>query len=193
MTEKERPENWRAEPGAGPASGGHLPPDSGAEPLWTELTAPLGAPVPSPPPERSDVIPRGDRPTQPERRPMRRGRPALRRVRRTVRKVDPWSVLKLSLFFYAIFIVIWLILVAILYSMLGAAGLFDAIENFREGFALGEGEFEITLGTVEKWALLIGVSFGVLASLINVFLAFIYNIASDLVGGLELTFVERDL
>lgn len=102
-------------------------------------------------------------------------------------------MLKLSLFFYAIFIVIWLILVAILYSMLGAAGLFDAIENFREGFALGEGEFEITLGTVEKWALLIGVSIGILASLINVFLAFIYNIASDLIGGLEVTFVERDL
>lgn len=102
-------------------------------------------------------------------------------------------MLKLSLFFYAIFIMIWLVLVAILYSMLGAAGLFDAIENFREGFALGEGEFEVTLGTVEKWALLIGVAFGVLASLINVFLAFIYNIASDLVGGLELTFVERDL
>lgn len=170
-----------------------MPPDSGTDPLWAELTAPLAEPTPSPAPERRDVIPRGDRPDPSPRRPVRRGRPALRRVRRTVRKVDPWSVLKLSLFFYSIFIVIWLIVVAILYSMLGAAGLFDAIESFREGFALGEGEFEITLGTVEKWALLIGVSVGVLASLINVLLVFLYNIASDLVGGLELTFVERDL
>jgi hypothetical protein len=31
-----------------------------------------------------------------------------------------------------------------------------------------------------------------LGALINVFLSFLYNIASNTVGGLEITFVERD-
>jgi hypothetical protein len=33
----------------------------------------------------------------------------------------------------------------------------------------------------------------VVGSIVNVFLAFLYNVGSDLVGGVEMTFVERDL
>ena len=121
-----------------------------------------------------------------------RRRPGLRRVKRTVRHVDPFSVLKLSLFFYACFIVIWLIFVAVVYSILNSMGLFDAIEKFGRGLVLWE-EVNITLGFVERWALLIGFVFGVIASLINVVLAVLYNVGADLFGGLELTFVERDV
>lgn len=121
-----------------------------------------------------------------------RRRPALRRVKRTVRHVDPFSVLKLSLFFYACFLVLWLIFVAVIYSVLNSMGLFDAIEKFGRGLVLWE-EVNITLGFVERWALLIGFAFGVVASLINVILAVLYNVGADLFGGLELTFVERDV
>lgn len=121
-----------------------------------------------------------------------RRRPGLRRVKRTVRHVDPFSVLKLSLFFYACFLVLWLIFVAIVYSVLNSMGLFDAIEKFGRGLVLWE-EVNITLGFVERWALLVGFVFGVVASLINVVLSVLYNVGADLFGGLELTFVERDV
>lgn len=105
--------------------------------------------------------------------------------------MDPFSVLKLSGFFYAIFLLLWLGIVAVLYSLVESAGLFDAAEDLGRGLVLWE-EVNITLGLVEKWALLIGIVFGVIGTLVNTLLAVLYNIGSDLLGGLELTFVEKD-
>lgn len=101
-------------------------------------------------------------------------------------------MLKISLFYYAVFMVLWLIFVAILYWFASNAGLFEAIENFQEGFAFGD-KLDINLWWVERWAFLIGFTFIVFASIINVFLSFLYNVAADLVGGVEMTFVEKDV
>ena len=105
--------------------------------------------------------------------------------------MDPFSVLKLSGFFYAIFLIVWLLIVAAIYSLIDSMGLFDAAEDLGKGLVLWE-EVNITLGLVEKWALLIGIVFGVIGTLVNTLLAVLYNVGSDLLGGLELTFVEKD-
>jgi hypothetical protein len=115
----------------------------------------------------------------------------LRRVKRTLRHVDPVSVLKVSLIYYACLLIIWLIIVAIIFSFLKSLGLFDQIDSVAKGLKLGR--VEITLGVVEKWAFLVGATLTVLGSLVNVFLAFLYNAISDAVGGVEMTFVERDV
>lgn len=112
-------------------------------------------------------------------------------MRRTVRHVDPFSVLKLSAFFYAIFLLVWLLIVAVIYSLVESMGLFDAAEDLGRGLVLWE-EVNITLGLVERWALLIGIVFGVIGTLVNTLLAVLYNVGSDLLGGLELTFIEKD-
>jgi hypothetical protein len=153
-------------------------------------------------PVRTDVIPRGDiselrrrgqEETSGDRR--RRFRPAARRVKRTLRHVDPITVLKLSLIFYACLIVVGLVSVAIVYSWLDGIGLFKAIEDIARGSEfLNKGEsLGVTLWVVERWTFLIGLALGLVASLANVFLAVLYNVAADLVGGLGMTFVERDL
>jgi hypothetical protein len=153
-------------------------------------------------PVRTDVIPRGDiselrrrgqEETSGNRR--RRFRPAARRVKRTLRHVDPITVLKLSLIFYACLIVVGLVFVAIVYSWLDGIGLFKAIEDIARGSEfLNKGEsLGVTLWSVERWTFLIGLALGLVASLANVFLALLYNVAADLVGGLGMTFVERDL
>jgi hypothetical protein len=121
------------------------------------------------------------------RRPVRR-RP-IRRVRRTIRHIDPVSVFKLSLFYYGCFLVVWLIFVAVLYSVASALGLFDLIEEVGSVFVV---RWEINLFDVEKWALLVGLVGWIFMSILNLVLAFIYNIAADFVGGVEVTFVERD-
>ncbi len=126
-----------------------------------------------------------------ETRPAPRRRPALRRVKRTLRHVDPISILKLALFFSACLLVVWLFVVAVIYWIADARGLFDAIEDLSQGLALGWQE-EITLFYVERWAFLIGFTVAVLSSLVSVFLAFLYNVAADFIGGAEMTFVERD-
>lgn len=153
---------------------------------------PLSGPLPSEiaASSRTEVVPRA-RPEAPTGRAKRRV--GVRRMKRTLRHVDPISILKLSLFFYACFLVIWLIFVAILYSILDSMGLFNELETILgpDGFVLTD--FEISLSTVERWAFLIGATFVVVGSIVNVFIAFLYNVAADLVGGVEMTFVERDL
>ncbi|MFN2388656.1 MAG: DUF3566 domain-containing protein [Actinomycetota bacterium] len=111
-------------------------------------------------------------------------------MRRTVRWIDPFSVLKLSLFYYGVLLVLWLVFVALVYSVADARGLFNFIEDLTDAFAFEK--FEVTLGFVEKWAFVIGLMLGILGSLFNALLAFLYNIGADLVGGVEMTFAERD-
>lgn len=162
-----------------------------SDPLPSERAAEAARREPTDRPEsaRTDVLPRS-RPEPPRGRGRRRV--PTRRLKRTLRHVDPVSILKLSLFFYACFLVIWLIVVAIIYSLLSSMGLFDTIEELAEAFAL-EWDSQITLFLVERWAFLIGLTFVVVGSLINVFIAFLFNVGADTVGGVEMTFVERDL
>ena len=191
MPSSREPERW-TEPGSASASGGHLTPDPRAgstAPDDLDRTARLEVPARERP--RSD-------PTRAERAsratgtpPRRRVRGSIRRVRRTLKHIDPISALKLSLFFCACFMILWLIIVAIVYFILDAIGLFAAIEDFMRGFALGD-EFNISLFDVERWAFLFGLVMGLFISLINVFLVFLYNAGADIVGGIEMTFVERD-
>jgi hypothetical protein len=213
---EERERGWHTNPEAATASGGHLmpegigistpggaagPPDPWANPLDAPLPSELerlerDRPAPAAPAtERTTMFPpseqtlrdrRGDTPAP---RTVRRRVP-VRRVKRTLRHVDPLTVLKLSVFYWAIFLILWLVAVALLYSFVEGLGTFRAIEDFARAVELGEPK--ITLGLVEKWAFFVGAAFAVLTTLLNVFLAFLYNVAADLIGGLELTFVERD-
>lgn len=201
---EERERGWHANPEAATASGGHLTPETVPADPWPD---PLTAPLPSELDRlgsvssraRTDMFPPSEQTLREERaqqpapvsRPRRRRVP-VRRVKRQLKHVDPLTVLKLSGFYWAVFLVVWLVIVAILYSIIEAAGFFDSLEKLNNGFALGWGKLDITLGLVEKWAFLVGITFALITTLVNVFLAFLYNVAADLIGGLELTFVERD-
>jgi Transmembrane domain of unknown function (DUF3566) len=163
---------------------------SAAPPRPAAGAAPLGAPS-RPTEERLRKPRRTRRRTRPPH--SRPARSAVRRVRRTVKRVDPWSVLKMSLFYYSIFFVVWLIGVAMLFSFIESTGVFETIEEVGRGMEFEElATFEISLGGVLKWAAYIGVGLVLLASVVNVILAFLYNLGSDIVGGIVVTFVERD-
>ena len=115
----------------------------------------------------------------------------VRRVRRTLRHIDPFSVLKVSLMFYGCFLVLWLVFVAIMYWILQGAGLFETLNNVRRSIAV-DGTWKISLSMVEKWAFFIGLTVSVVMSLVNLFVAFLYNVVADVIGGIDMTFVERD-
>ncbi len=116
-----------------------------------------------------------------------------RRVKRTLKRIDPLSVLKLSFFYYLVFLALWLIMVAIVYSLLSSFGFFDFLHGVGQGAVLKSlSHLEISLGTVEKWAFLVGFVLVLIASIVNAFLAFLYNIGADVTGGIEMTYVERE-
>jgi Transmembrane domain of unknown function (DUF3566) len=119
---------------------------------------------------------------------LRRSRP--RQARVVIRKVGPWSVLKLSFLFYLCVMIVILGALVILYGVLGAVGALDSVTRLiRDLFA--DQSFEIHGDWLFSRGVAIGLGMVVLWTLINVFVAFLYNLLSDIVGGVEVTLSER--
>lgn len=117
-------------------------------------------------------------------------KPKTRQARVVIRKVGPWSVLKLSVLFYLCIMIVILGAFVILYGLLDAIGALDSVTRLiRDLFA--DPTFEIHADWLLTRGMLIGLAMVVLWSLINLFVAFLYNLISDIVGGVEVTLSER--
>ncbi|HEY7659685.1 MAG TPA: DUF3566 domain-containing protein [Actinomycetota bacterium] len=120
----------------------------------------------------------------------REGRARSRQARVVVRKVAPWSVLRVSFLFYLCVMVVIIGAFVILYGVLGAIGALDSLTRLiRDLFA--DQSFEIHGDWLFTRGLAIGFAMVVLWTLINLFIAFLYNLLSDIVGGIEVTLSER--
>lgn len=108
----------------------------------------------------------------------------------TVRHVDPWSVLKLSLIFYFCLLLVVMLGLAVFWSVVNRLGVVEQALGFLLELNL---ELEINAGNIARAVFLIGLLNVALFSGINVFLAFLYNLVSDLLGGLRMTLAEEDL
>jgi len=107
-----------------------------------------------------------------------------------VRKLGPWSVLKISFLFYLCVMVVIVGAMMILYGILGAIGALDSLTRLiRDLFA--DQSFKIDGGWLFSRGLAIGLGMVVLWTLINVFVVFLYNLLSDVIGGIEVTLSER--
>ena len=107
-----------------------------------------------------------------------------------MRKLGPWSVLKISLLFYLCVLVVIVGALVMLYGVLGAIGALDSLTRLiRDLFA--DQSFQINGGWLFTRGIAIGLALVVLWTLINVFVAFLYNLLSDVVGGIEVTLSER--
>jgi Transmembrane domain of unknown function (DUF3566) len=131
-------------------------------------------------------------------RPTRRVAPKpTRRTRVVIRQIGPWSVLKFSLLFYFCVMLIVYFALAIIYLILSAAGAMDSLSRVL-GYVFGSGtstlgpqRIPINGGAVFTWLFIAGCVFVVVWSLVNVFVAFLYNLISDIVGGIEVTLADR--
>ena len=163
-----------------------------------ELAPPLGPLEPSPDPAWPTTI---VRPRVATRLPRR----GARRTRVEIRRLGPFSVLKFSLIFYfCVFLVVYLAL-AMIWAILSASGAIHALEQllgdvFPSGSGIsptnqvstkGSPPLEINTGQVFTWLFVVGCVGVVVWSLINVFVAVIYNLISDIVGGVEVTLADR--
>jgi hypothetical protein len=126
--------------------------------------------------------------------PTADGRPPAnraRRVRRVIRRVDAWTVLKVSALFYASLLVVWLVAGTVLWMAATITGVMDNIDTFiAKLFALQSFHFSVV--QVLRGSVLGGVVLVALGTGINVVAAVLYNLIADVVGGLEITVLEED-
>ncbi|MEX3649611.1 DUF3566 domain-containing protein, partial [Mycolicibacterium porcinum] len=113
-----------------------------------------------------------------------------------IRRVDPWTVLKVSLVLSVVLFFVWMIAVAFLYLVLGAMGVWSKLNSnvgdlLTSASGASGGEL-VSSGTIFGGAALIGlVNIVVLCAMATIG-AFIYNLTTDLVGGVEVTLADRD-
>lgn len=112
-----------------------------------------------------------------------------------IRRIDPWSALKVSLLLSVALFFVWMVAVAFLYLVLGGMGVWSKL-NSNVGDLLtatsgGGGEL-VSSGTIFGGAALIGLVNIVLLTAMATVGAFIYNLSTDIVGGIEVTLADRD-
>lgn len=112
-----------------------------------------------------------------------------------IRRIDPWSTLKVSLLLLVALFFVWMITVAFLYLVLGGMGVWAKL-NSNVGDLLnnasGSSAELVSSGTIFGGAFLIGLVNIVLMTALATIGAFVYNLITDLIGGIEVTLADRD-
>lgn len=110
-----------------------------------------------------------------------------------LRKIDPWSTLKISLVIAVSLFFVWMVAVGLLYAVLDGMGVWDRLNSaFTEIVnESGDGGL-VSAGQVFGYAAVIGIINMVLFTALTTIGSFIYNLSSDLVGGVEVTLADRD-
>lgn len=118
-----------------------------------------------------------------------------RRASLNVKRVDPWSVLKLALVLSIALFIVWMIAVAVLYGVLDGMGVWDNLNSGISDLTQTEDtatEPLIGAASVFGVALIVGAINIVLITALSTVAAFVYNVAADFAGGLEVTLSERE-
>ena len=118
-------------------------------------------------------------------------RPRVRRVSRVIRDIDPWSVFKVGLVFHLVLYFVVLISLVLLWSVAESTGTIENIENFMESFGWESISFYGWALFKNLWVL--GLFVVVLFTGLWVLIATIFNLITDLVGGVRVTVLEEEV
>ncbi len=128
--------------------------------------------------------------SRPSRRAARRQVEA-RQVTRVIRRIEPWSVFRVALVFS---IALWLILViaaVIIWQVAVVTGAVGHLETFL-GELLADKSFELDGGQLLRAAGLSGLVLVVAGTGFAVLLGLLFNVISELTGGLRLSVIELE-
>ncbi len=121
-----------------------------------------------------------------------------RKARLRMSRIDPWSVMKTSFLLSIAFGIVTWVAVFIVWSAIGAAGVFDNINNTvtevlgtpaAEPFRI---ENYINTGKVMGFTTLLACADVLIITALATLGSFLYNIAATLLGGLEVTLASED-
>jgi Transmembrane domain of unknown function (DUF3566) len=121
-----------------------------------------------------------------------------RRARLRLVHLDPWSVMKTSFLLSIAFGIVTVVAVAVVWSVLGAAGVWDSINQMVSDVLGGDSaqNFDVQnyVGTsrVLGFTMIVAVVDVVLITAISTLAAFLYNLAAALLGGVEVTLAEDE-
>jgi hypothetical protein len=113
-----------------------------------------------------------------------------RRVRRIIRHVDPWSMLKLSLVFFICVWVMFMVAVVIIWSIAQSSGTVEKIESFVSD--LGVTGWKLNGTFVFRQYGLFGLVMVFACTTASVVSTIIFNLISDLVGGIWISVIEEE-
>lgn len=113
-----------------------------------------------------------------------------RRVRRIIRHIDPWSMLKLSLVFFICVWVMFMVAVVIIWSIAQSSGTVDKIESFVSD--LGVTGWKLNGTFVFRQYGLFGLVMVFACTTASVVSTIIFNLISDLVGGIWISVIEEE-
>ncbi len=174
------------------------PPGPGASaPAGSKAPGPQGTATTGARPA-TDIGPDGS-PKAPRKAPPKKGAPRTgprpapgtpRRVRLTVARVDPWSVMKLAFLLSVAVGIAMVVAAGVLWTVLDGMGVFADI-NGVVGEIFGSGKFDINdyvgFGKVVSLGTVLAVVNVVLLTALSTLGAFLYNLSANLVGGLHTT------
>ncbi len=119
-----------------------------------------------------------------------------RRTSLELQRLDPWSVLKLSLVLSVAGFLVWLVAVGVLYGVLAGMGVWDQINGtYSDLTSVNNPQVSTQLisgGRVFGVAFVIGLVNIVLLTALATVGSLVYNIAADFVGGIEVTLSEPE-
>ncbi|GGB22690.1 hypothetical protein GCM10011492_10610 [Flexivirga endophytica] len=166
----------------------------------------------APPPPRQGARPtpkagakgRPTRPTSQQRRPAPRGaaagrrpggRSTPRRVRLTLSRVDPWSVMKIAFLLSVAIGIAMVVMIAMLWIVLQGMGVWDNVNELLRTLETSGKTFDIMdyvgFGRVVSLSVVIAVVDVLLMTALATLGAFLYNICSSLVGGVQMTLSDE--
>jgi Transmembrane domain of unknown function (DUF3566) len=117
-----------------------------------------------------------------------------RKARLVIKHIDPWTVMKLSFVVSVVMLAVCVVAVAIIYAVLGKMGVWTQINTLvnevsptTTSAALHS---PVSAGRVVGVAAVVGAINVVLLTALSTLGAAIYNLISDLVGGIEVTLTD---
>ena len=115
----------------------------------------------------------------------------MRRVTRVIREIDPWSAFKVGLAFHLVVYFTVLIASVLLWSVASATGTVDNIERFLLSF--GWESFQFHGWTLLLNEILLGLLLVALLTIVWVLGATMFNLITDLVGGIRVSVLEEEV
>ncbi len=112
----------------------------------------------------------------------------VRRTTRTLRYIDPWSVLRVAGLFHVVLYLVLLITGVLLWNVANTTGTVDNVERFMESF--GWESFEFKGGEIFHQAWVLGLFLVVGLTGLAVLAAVTFNLITDVVGGIRVTVLE---
>jgi len=116
---------------------------------------------------------------------------APRRVRHTIKKVDLWSALKISLCFYVCEMAVLVTALAFLWLVADAFGVIGSVEKFV-GDLLSSKDFKFLSAAMLRGTILVGLVLVAIQVVATVLACAFYNLFAELFGGIEVTVIQED-